>query len=156
MENLQDEEWIYIDHSVNHPRYITAISNRGRFLRNNGEIGVLSLRAQARKYRVSRVIAENFLITVKRPDQIIVDHITHKPDGMYVNDVLNLRWCTQKENLNFEEAVANRVEAQTGKHIGSDHPNWNQVRTKRLERRLKHQRTYRAKKRAAKLNAQQP
>lgn len=58
--------------------------------------------------KVSHLIAEHFLITVRRPDQIWVDHITHYPEGININDVRNLRWCNHAENNTFEEALRNR------------------------------------------------
>ena len=173
MENLQDEEWIYFYHANPQPKHIAAISNRGRYVRYNGSIGILRIRKQfnlpgVRKL-ASHIIAEKFLITVKRPDQVLIDHITHHPDEMYVNDVRNLRWCNRKENANFEEAKINFARfhkdehfrkkmsaAKVGKCMGPDHPNWNPVRNEKLDRRLGYIRERRAKKRAAKLNAQQP
>lgn len=154
MENLQDEEWIYLSPDVNHPRYIAAISNRGRFLRNNGEFGILRkgqpVRQSGVKKPASHVIAENFLITVKRTDQILIDHITHNPKDMHINDVRNLRWCTQKENVNFRESIENRCASSPR---GPDHYKWNPLIS---NRRREYMKQWKSKRRAAKLNAQQP
>lgn len=63
-----------------------------------------------KKY-VHRLIAENFLITVKRPDQKYIDHI----DGnKHNNDVLNLRWVNQSENMKNE--ISNKKSSES--HIG--------------------------------------
>jgi hypothetical protein len=51
---------------------------------------------------------------VKLPDQNQIDHITHNPTEYNVNDVRNLRWCTQAENLNFDEARKNMSQSKSG------------------------------------------
>ena len=64
-----------------------------------------------------RFLAHNFI--AKTEDDILkqrnfIDHISHAPDSMYVNDVRNLRWCTNRENCNFQEAKLNYSKAQIG------------------------------------------
>jgi hypothetical protein len=110
-----DEQWLELDKHSQKRDTIVAISNTGKYRKRNGEVGVLSLRQRGtgkgdRKTakRCYHIIAENFLITVRRPDQNQIDHITHHPDGYEVNDVRNLRWCNKYENDNFEEAKANK------------------------------------------------
>ena len=82
------------------------------------------------KQQAYRIIAENFLITVKRPDQNQIDHITHNPTEYNVNDVRNLRWCTQAENLNFDEARKNMSQSKSGNNnplygmTGENAQNW--------------------------------
>lgn len=111
------EEWIYIEHNQVRPNTVVAVSNTGNLKRANGEITPSELRhshvrIDGRQVRVHRIIAEHFIIGPKRPEQIFVDHITHDPVDMNVNDVRNLRWCTITENNNFEEASQNHLKAQ--------------------------------------------
>lgn len=112
-----NEEWIYISHGMVKPNSVVAISNTGLLKRANGEITPSELRRShvridGKHVRVHRIIAEHFLIGPKRPEQTFVDHITHNPVGMNVNDVRNLRWCTIMENNNFDEAKSNQRRAQ--------------------------------------------
>lgn len=108
MDNIIDEKWISIPLLKSCPHSIRMISNTGKYRRSNGEIGILRKSHQVsidgKKVRCSHLIAEHFLITVRRPDQVLIDHITHNPECYNVNNVLNLRWCTNRENCNFEEA----------------------------------------------------
>lgn len=130
-----DEQWIEVEKNNPRPNTIVAISNTGKYRRNNGEVGVLSLRQRGtckgdRKTakRCYHLIAEHFLITVRRPDQNQIDHITHHPYGYEVNDVRNLRWCNHKENHNFEEFREKNSNALKGRFVGrysgSKHPQW--------------------------------
>ena len=107
-----DEQWIEITRERKYKDSIVAISNTGKYRRLDGTIGILSLRQKIRycgelEY-CYRMIAEHFLITVKRPDQNQIDHITHYTNGYNVNNVLNLRWCSTIENSGFEEARNNK------------------------------------------------
>lgn len=88
-------EWIYIEHELVQPNTIVAISSTGLLKRASGEITPSVYRGcvtiDGRKHRIYRLIADQFLIGVRRPEQIFIDHITHHPQGMNVNDVRNLR-----------------------------------------------------------------
>ena len=115
-----DEKWIEIPKVQNQKNAIIAISSTGKYRKLDGTVGCLELRQRIRycgklEY-CYRVIAENFLITVRRPDQVFIDHITHTRTEYKVNDVRNLRWCTPKENSNFEEAKDNQS--------CENNPNW--------------------------------
>lgn len=114
------EEWIEIErnnHTYSHNTVI-AISNTGLLKRLNGSIEVIPMRMIIHKnpgIYLSRLIAEHFLPKTDEDIALgrnIVDHITHNPIGMNINDVRNLRWCTQKENCNFEESKHNRANRQ--------------------------------------------
>lgn len=114
------EEWITLNSNKHSNRYkIIAISNLGRIKRLNGKVEESKYRTRICGKRIYRIIADNFLITCKSKEQIYVDHITHEPLDMNINDVRNLRWCTQKENTNFEEARINNSNSKKGK------PTWN-------------------------------
>lgn len=67
------------------------------------------------KYRyIHRFIAEHFIPPTDEDKALgrnQIDHITHKPIGMNINDVRNLRWCTHKENHNFDECRENQRKA---------------------------------------------
>lgn len=70
---------------------------------------------------VSRILAEHFIPKTAEDIAIgrnIVDHITHHPKDMNVNDIRNLRWCTRGENSRFEESRNNHSKAQRGKCKG--------------------------------------
>jgi hypothetical protein len=119
-----DELWVDIPKVRNRNDAIAAISNTGKYRRLDGTIGILSLR-QKTSYRGKlehcyRIIAEHFLITVKRPDQTCIDHITHHPSGYNVNNILNLRWCNNTENANFEEAKFNRSGSRSHRWKGEN------------------------------------
>lgn len=112
MEKIE-EQWLKLRES---PRKysIVAVSNLGRAQYSNGEIKVLRMYANIMvdKVRtpVSHIIASKWITKTDddiRLDRNIVDHITHHPDGMNINDVRNLRWCTNQENITFPEAKAN-------------------------------------------------
>lgn len=129
MNEILEEEWIQIPDPPLKPRgslkpyQVVAISNRGRWKKRDGSIEVMELHSSrvhinGRRVRAYIVLAQNFLITVKRPDQDQIDHITHNPMDMFVNDIRNLRWCSKKENGNFEECKMNQRNAK----IGSKNP----------------------------------
>lgn len=124
MDNEIDEKWIEIPRVQKHKNSIVSISNTGKYRRCDGSEGILSLRKMVwhdrKKEHCYRIIAEHFLITVKRPDQKFIDHITHEPTEYNVNNVLNLRWCTHTENMGFEEARKNLSDA----NLGSKNPYW--------------------------------
>lgn len=116
-----DDQWLESDKICKKGNTIVAISNTGKYRRRNGEVGILSLRKRSAnrdsrgvRERYYVLIAKHFLITVKRPDQTQIDHITHSPTEYEVNDVRNLRFCNQVENMNFDEAKSNRS--------GENHP----------------------------------
>ena len=100
---------------------IVAISNTGLLRIKNGKIRVSKLRESViykGKYTtVYRFIAQHFIPKTEediRLNRDTVDHISHNPIGMNINDVRNLRWCTRKENNGFPEARENQRKAQLG------------------------------------------
>jgi hypothetical protein len=121
-----DEQWLNLPKVRDRKDNIVAISNTGKYRRRNGEVGILRLRQQIGtelgRIPCSHIIAEHFLITVKRPDQNQIDHITHNTTEYNVNDVRNLRWCTQRENMDFDEARNNSSKAMKGKLLGEKNP----------------------------------
>lgn len=64
----------------------------------------LSKNGKSKGFQISRLVANAF---IPNPDnKPYVDHI----DGVrYHNFVENLRWCTQKENMNYELAIRNKT-----------------------------------------------
>lgn len=114
------EQWVNLSHNkYSYGKTIIAYSDMGRIKRLDGTIEESNYRTRIRGERIYRLIAANFLITVKNNEQIYVDHITHRPSNMNINDVRNLRWCTIKENNNFEEARKNKSKSKKG------HSSWN-------------------------------
>lgn len=112
------ELWIKTNNKPIRGNIIIEISNMGRLKRLDGIIYDSKLR-QTVKFngkltRVYRVIAETFL---PNPDnKPCVDHKTHKPINMNINDIRNLRWCTHQENDSFPEAIKNKRNAKIGTH----------------------------------------
>ena len=68
-------------------------------------------------------MADNFILKTEEDIKLgrtVIDHITHSPVGMNINDVRNLRWCTGAENAGFPEARANVKEGL--KKYREEHP----------------------------------
>ena len=123
MINGQREIWISTGNKSNYRPTIIAVSNCGRIMRRNGKIDIAScgqivfVGEKRLRTLMYRFLATNFI--VKTEDDILkqrtfIDHITHAPTNMHINDVRNLRWCTLKENNNFPEAILNKSKAQIG------------------------------------------
>lgn len=100
---------------------IVAVSNMGRIKRKNGTIEFSKYRQEFYvnkiKTRIYRFIAEQFIPKTQEDIEFgrdEVDHKTHEPDNMNINDVRNLRWCTHKENMGFEEARTNISNSNLG------------------------------------------
>lgn len=114
MINEQKEIWFRVPTTANDSRRVIALSNCGRAMRKNGEIFVTKYRTSVKfnnkSYRAYRLIITYF--KPKTEDDVIrnrdvIDHKTHNPKNMFINDIRNLRWCTQRENCNFEEIRKN-------------------------------------------------
>lgn len=118
MNNEIDEQWLEVPRVQKQKKAIIAISNTGKYRRGDGSEGILGLRQkvlyEGKQVHCSHIIAEHFLITVKRLDQIFIDHISHTPTEYNIDDVRNLRWCTKSENCNFEEAKEHYSIANSG------------------------------------------
>lgn len=125
MINEQKEIWISTGNKSTRYYAIIAVSNCGRIMRKNGKIEIASrlqfvfVGEKRSRMIIYRFLANNFI--KKTEDDILkqrtsIDHITHTPTNMHINDVRNLRWCTQKENCNFKEAKLNKSKAQIGKN----------------------------------------
>lgn len=127
------EEWIELNRKSKKPNAIVAVSNTGCIKRYDGSIEVSDIRESHIRYkgkqcRVHSLIATLFIPKTEEDIKLgrtTVDHITHNPIGMNVNDVRNLRWCTPKENNNFPEALANKQgkkrSPETCKRISDSH-----------------------------------
>lgn len=109
------EEWKNTNNTAHRGDTIIAVSNRGRIKLRNGEIKDSFFRQQVffngKRTTVHRVIAILFIPKTKEDIKLgrdCIDHKTHNPVNMNINDVRNLRWCTQQENLNFPEAKENQ------------------------------------------------
>jgi hypothetical protein len=127
MINGQREIWISTGNKSNYSPTIIAVSNCGRIMRKNGKIEIASYGQQVfvgekrLQMYVYRFLANNFITKTEEDilrQRACIDHITHEPTSMYINDIRNLRWCTHKENMNFEEAKLNKSKAK----IGEKHP----------------------------------
>lgn len=115
--------WYYTNTKSHKPDAIIGISDTGMLLLYNGSIRESNYRdtinVKGKRIRIYKIIADNFLQTVRRPEQLEIDHVTHKPVGMNINDVRNLRWCTHRENMGFIEHRTNLSNAKKGR------PAWN-------------------------------
>ena len=130
MINGQREIWISTRNKSKRCSAVIAVSNCGRIMRKDGKIEISSYRqvvfvGEKRLQMLAyHFLANNFI--AKTEDDIlkqrtVIDHITHTPDNMYINDVRNLRWCTHQENNNFPEARINNSKAQKGKKLSAEH-----------------------------------
>ena len=115
------EEWVLIAHSkYSNRKTIVAVSNLGRIKRLDGSVEESKYRTRlSGGHRIYHIIADKFLITAHSKEQKYIDHITHHPVDMNINDVRNLRWCTIKENNNFAESRMRQSASHKGK------PTWN-------------------------------
>ena len=110
---------------------VVAISNTGLLKTKTGEIRESKyndvLRIKGKLYKVHQIIANNFIPKTEEDlllGRNVVDHKTHNPIGMNINDVRNLRWCTIKENNNFDEARKHLSEGHTGIGIPRSEFGW--------------------------------
>ena len=112
MINGQTEIWKKVERKTTRKRYnnIIAVSNRGRVMYANGEIKFSNyeqrILVNGKSIHIYHVFAELFVDKSEDDimhDRNVVDHITHEPVNMNINDIRNLRWCTHKENYNFYE-----------------------------------------------------
>jgi hypothetical protein len=109
-----EEIWVNTESNRNCKCDIIAFSNLGNLKYRSGIQKAAKLR-QLVKFNnrmtfVYRAIAECFIPKTETDIALhrdYVDHITHNPIDINVNDFRNLRWCTQKENMNAPEAKKN-------------------------------------------------
>ena len=115
--NGELELWIYTGNK-NLNKAIIAVSNRGRIRRKDGTVQFSTYKQQVDingvSERIYRYIANNFIQKTEEDVRLgrnEVDHITHYPQGVNINDVRNLRWCTHAENMRFPEARESQSKA---------------------------------------------
>ena len=111
--NKVEEVWIPMRDSTR-MSHIVAISNLGNVKYGDGHVKAASIYAHTmlngERVQFSKLIANAFVPKTKEDVELgrtLIDHVTHFPEGMNVNDFRNLRWCTNKENSNFHEARRN-------------------------------------------------
>lgn len=126
---IMDEIWVNLNREIIQQKTIVAVSNMGNKKLGSGIIKPISLREcmtyKGKHVRIYRFIAEYFIPKTEediRLNRKYVDHITHNPIGININDIRNLRWCTQKENCNFEESRNKLSKAMKGKFAGELNP----------------------------------
>lgn len=104
-KEIADFEGLYLISSFG--RVKSIINNKiltPCIVRANGLVVGLMRNGKVEKRQVSRLVAAAF---IPNPDnKPYVDHI----DGVkYHNFADNLRWCTQKENMNYKPARRNKI-----------------------------------------------
>lgn len=109
------EEWKSINNTSYRGDTIVEVSNYGRLKLKSGEIRDSYyrqvMRYEGKTTKVHIVIAKLFMPKTDEDIRLgrnCIDHKTHNPIGININDVRNLRWCTYKENNNFEEGKLNK------------------------------------------------
>lgn len=107
-------QWINTNNKCTKPTTIIAISDQGHIKRKSGIIEYSKymhrIRFNNKLVHIHQVIAGYFVPKTEEDIALCrnqIDHITHNPSDMNVNDARNLRWCTQKENCNFNECKLN-------------------------------------------------
>lgn len=117
-----EEIWFELNNNRYRKRSVIALSNCGRLKRKNGLIEDIPLRKlvlhNGEIVLCHRLLLEHFkpkTLEDKMLGRDVADHKTHNPIGMNINDVRNLRWCTQQENCNFDEARHNKSISHKGK-----------------------------------------
>lgn len=111
----ENQEWKTIEHCPNY-----EVSNYGKIrrfqstkVRKLSNIdGYLNVGIDGNNFRVHRLVAEAF-IPNSRPDvAIYVDHINEQKT---CNEVWNLRWCTQSENMIYSHGkIVEKIDPITG------------------------------------------
>jgi len=111
------EQWKNTNNTCPQMKTIIAVSNYGRLKLRSGEIKDSYyrqvMRYEGKATRVHIVIAKLFIPKTEEDIKLgrnCIDHISHSPVGININDIRNLRWCTYKENNNFEEARQHKKE----------------------------------------------
>jgi len=105
-----EEEWIYLPGDRKYAKYI-AISNLGHLMKKNGEVVNLRRRSimisvDKKLFRLSNFVLDNFLVTVKRPDQVIA-HVIDR-NALNVFSVENLKYVSKAE-LSEDSVFKERV-----------------------------------------------
>ena len=104
------EEWYVFRTNTHISTNVVAVSNLGRIRRKNGTVEFTHYRQSItignKQIKIYRIIAEHFIPKTQEDIELgrnEIDHKTHEPKDMNVNDIRNMRWCTHHENMNFEE-----------------------------------------------------
>jgi len=114
---IMNEIWIEIINKSNRHDAIIAISNLGNMKRRNGVIEPIPLRQLIKREYSYRLLAEHFIPKTEEDieyNRNLIDHISHNPIDMNVNDIRNLRWCNRIENATFDEALSNQRNSKLG------------------------------------------
>lgn len=69
--------------------------------------GYLHVRIDGRTKDVHRLVAQTFIPNPQNKPQV-----NHKNENKQDNSVLNLEWCTPKENINFGTCLSRRAKTQ--------------------------------------------
>lgn len=110
-----EEIWIETGNKARDGKTIIKVSNTGWIWRQNGRkeesTYAQMVRINGKMTFIHRFLAEHFIQKTDE-DRALgrnnIDHITHYPIGININDIRNLRWSTQKENCNFDECKDNK------------------------------------------------
>ena len=130
-----NETWLHI-RDTKRRNYITDLSNFGNVKYGDGSVCASTMyqrvRVNWKTIPISHIVAENFVPKTSEDIAMarnLVDHKTHAPTDINVNDFRNLRWCTHKENSNFDECKRNmhlgmrgKARSEFGKWFNSIYP----------------------------------
>lgn len=115
------EIWIETHNKICGRHTSLRFSNLGRVELANGDIiapdNYYRMHCDGIVTRLHQLIAKYFIEKTEEDiakNRNFVDHKTHNPVDIAFNDVRNLRWCTAKENINFEEVKHKMSLARTG------------------------------------------
>lgn len=122
--NGELELWFYFEKKCNRPNTRIAISNRGRVRTMGGSVHLSKytdiIKMDGELITIYRLLADIFIPKTVEDIELgrnEIDHITHEPEGMNINDVRNLRWCTHDENCNFPERIKKLSKSKKGKKL---------------------------------------